>query len=143
VEGEVVKVRFFLEEATGVPGFEVADDRYGPLGSLLTREVQIIDKWALDVLDDLTRIQLGQAKRAEWLGNGWSGEISPNGLHLEDLHSDDWRGDYSLDLAREVTLEYVCFLLPDVDARSAALVRWEAEEGRPHAARADVIVTKV
>jgi hypothetical protein len=104
----------------------------------LTSDVQYIDKWALDLLDGVVRVQEGAAAQEDWEGNGWAGDIRPDGMHLQDLHSDDWRGDYSLALVRAVTLDYIRFLLPDPDERARALAAWETDEGRPHPARADL-----
>jgi hypothetical protein len=131
-------LRFFRDQRFNAPSYESTDDSFTALGSLLTSDVQNVDKWALDLLDAIAQVDAGTSAREEWEGNGWSGEIRPDGLHLQDLHSDDWRGEYTLDVAREVVIDYIRFLRPDAQSRADALARWEADQGRPHPARAEI-----
>jgi hypothetical protein len=128
----------FYRDSFGGPNYEPCDDSYLALGSLLTSDIQNVDKWALDLLDALVRVQSGTSAAEEWEGNGWAGVIRPSGLHLDDLHSDEWHGDYTLDLARDVTVAYLRFLVPDAADRARSLAEWETWKGRSHPARDDI-----
>lgn len=131
-------LRFYRDAQTGVPRFEPKEDTYSALGSLLTGDIANSNFALLEFLEGIDRVRLGTSTHEEWEGNGWSGDIRPDGLHLQDLHSEDWRGDYSLDLAWNVAMDYLRFLLSDQKARASALERWEAVRGRAHPARGDM-----
>jgi len=131
-------LRFFFDDKYDAANFEPTDDEYTALGSLLTGDFMTVDTWVLDFLDAVVRLQTGDIDHWGWSGNGWDAELDPDGVHLQDLHTEDWNGDYTLDFVREVTLDYLCFLLPDPDERSSALARWETSEKRPHAAGVDI-----
>ncbi len=131
-------LRFYRDERFNAPSYEARDGSFAALGSLMTGDLGSSSFAVLLLLDGVELVRQGRSARDEWLGNGWEGEILPDGMHLQDLHTDDWRGDYSLDVVRDVTLDYLRFLLPDPEQRAAAVAAWEAAEGRPHPARADL-----
>jgi hypothetical protein len=118
----------------GAPGFMVADDSYSALGSMLTSDVQNVESWCRDLLAMIERIRGGAAQES-WQGNSWSATLSAAGLHLQDLYSDDWQGDHSLDDAHSVVLKYLDFLAPGAGRKSAVVMEWESKNGRRHPCR--------
>lgn len=131
-------LRFYRDERSGVPCFVPADDTYSALGSLMTGDIGNSGFGLLELLEGIELVRLDQSPREEWEGNGWAGAIRPDGLHLEDLHSDDWRGQYDLQTARAVSLAYLRFIVPESEARARVLARWEAANGHPHPARDNI-----
>jgi hypothetical protein len=118
--------------------FASDDDSLSALGSLLIDDVMNSTAGALYLLEKVENVRSGVSTHEAWEGNGWVADISTTGLHAKDLHSDDWEGDYGLDLVRSTVLDYLRFIAPTAADRSDALGRWEDSEGRPHPVRADV-----
>ena len=129
-------IRFFRDAEYNAPSFETADDAYSAIGSLMTSDIQAIEEWCLLLLSLVEDVKSGAEESQSWEGNSWTADILPNGVHLQDLHSDDWSGDYTLDQAHEVMLQYWNFLMPDRDGKARAIEKWESEEGRTHPCRA-------
>jgi hypothetical protein len=132
-------LRFYRDAATDAPRFETPDDSYSALGSLLTGDIAGSTFGLLEFLEGVELVNTGSAELEEWNGNGWSGAIRSVGVHLQDLHSDDWSGDYSLAFARQIALDYLDFLVVDPRARDEALHRWESRKGRRHPMRDEIL----
>jgi len=128
-------IRFFRDAQYNAPSFEATDDAYSAIGSMLTSDIQSIEEWCLLLLSLVEDVKSGQESSQSWEGNSWTADILPGGLHLQDLNSDDWTGDYTLDQAHEVMLAYWNFLIPQPDAKTRAIEKWESDEGRRHPCR--------
>ena len=61
----------FARNEHGAPTFQVADDSYGAIGSLLTGDVQAVPAWSLDLLAWVEDVRLQRAG-----GNGLTGEFA-------------------------------------------------------------------
>ena len=125
----------FLRDQYNGPDYRVLDDAYSALGSMLVSDVQNDTLWCLRILGWVEDMRSGRPSNDQWGGNSWSAELAPDGLHLQDLYSDDWRGDYSLDEAHDVVLKYFDFLAPGTGEKERAIAAWEAEAGRVHPCR--------
>jgi hypothetical protein len=118
--------------------FEPVDESFSALGSLLTDDVQGSTTITLDLLQKVERVRLGITQIEIWGGNGWVGEMQPTGMHIEDRFSDDWVGNYSLDVTKNAVMDYLRYLAPSSEERNAALARWEADAGHEHPAHNDI-----
>jgi hypothetical protein len=118
--------------------FEPTDESFSALGSLLTDDVQGSVEIALDLLQKVERVRLGITQMETWGGNGWVGEMRATGVHVDDRHSDDWSGDYGIDVVRGAVLDYLRYLVPEPDERIRAVARWEADAGLRHPAHDDI-----
>jgi len=127
----------FLRDESNSPSFD-SDERLSALGSLLTSDVQTEKVWNLNLLAWIDDVRTGRLPEQSWQGNSWLAYITPGGMDLEDLYSDDWRGSYSLDEAQRVLLDYLRFLAPSAVDRARAVADWEEENGREHPLRAQV-----
>ncbi|WP_329259050.1 hypothetical protein OG417_21890 [Actinoallomurus sp. NBC_01490] len=119
----------------GAPTFEVTDDSYGAIGSLLTSDVQNVPPWSLDLLARVEDVRAGRSAEESWQGNSWGVRITPRGLYLQDLYS-DWSENYPLDAAHDVMIKYWMFLTAGSPNEATAEVNeWEAKAGRAHPCR--------
>jgi hypothetical protein len=119
----------------GVPEFATDDDAWSAFGSFLTADLQTSTWTVLDILEAVEWVRQGRSRLEEIAGNSWTGTITPGGLHLQDLYSDDWSGDYSLDDAHEGLIAYWNYLTADLGAKAVALEKRESGKGRPHPCR--------
>jgi hypothetical protein len=125
----------FSRNEYGAPAFQLTDDSYGAIGSLLTGDVQNVPAWILDLLAWVEDVREGRSAGQTWQGNSWGLGITPGGLQLQDLYS-DWAESYSLDAGHDVMLRYWMFLTGGSPAEAAAEVqKWEAGAGREHPCR--------
>lgn len=127
------RITFSLDERN-IPWFKAEDENYGPIGSLLTSDVQNVEPWCLNLLAWIEDVRNGTSKQESWQGNSWGVLIRPAEFSQQDIYS-DWSGSYSLDDAHEVILEYWRFMAPSPAGRSHAIAEWETENGRAHPCR--------
>jgi hypothetical protein len=127
-------IRFYRGDFNA-PSFDVTDDAYSAIGSLMTSDVQNVGGLCLDLLAWAEDLRAGRLEHQSWHGNSWAAEMTPQGVALSDLYSDDWQGNYSLSEAHEVMLTYWNFLSPTNDEKSREMAEWESEFGRVHPCR--------
>ncbi|MFC4050777.1 hypothetical protein ACFOY4_13855 [Actinomadura syzygii] len=128
------RIRFFRNEF-GVAASEPAHPDYGALGSMLTSDVQSDVTSCLDVLAWTEDVWHGPDDQNSWQGNSWRVVVDGQGVHLSDLYSDDWTGDYQFSEAHEIVLAYLAFIAPEGPALRTALNTWESEWKRSHPCR--------
>ena len=130
-----VPIGFQPGEPSGAIDFVVLDEAWSAFGSFMTSDIQGSTSALLDVLAAVEDALRGEVDHVPLSGNSWEGWITPSGMHLEDMFSDDWRGDYPLDQAHEGLFIYWMHLSPTSPERHSEMSRWEAKEGRTHPCR--------
>ena len=111
--------------------YRTKDARLNCIGMWLTGDVQADRSTCLDLLADLEDIAAGRKESESWEGNAWAGELSANGVDLQNLWREQLSAHYPLSEARRIADQY-WRLLASEPGRAAALARWEERNGREH-----------
>ena len=132
-----VPIRFFTS-SLGTPNSQSQDKSWTAFGSLMTSDVQGVAITLMDLLDAVDSVRAGRSGSEPIGGNSWDGTVDTKGLHLQDMHSDDWTGSYTREEPHEGMHARWDHLSPSTDAKLADVQEWEELANRNHPCRSDL-----
>jgi uncharacterized protein YacL (UPF0231 family) len=125
----------FLRDRYGAITGRTETGHFNELGSWLVTDIQEYSPDCLLVLARLEDVRSGRSALEEWNGNAYSVKVTPGGVEVDCVHTDDPATSYSYEDAHSVALKYWEFIAPEVDDKNRALAVWENENARQHPCR--------
>ncbi|GAA2467400.1 hypothetical protein ACFPFX_10915 [Streptomyces mauvecolor] len=117
----MIRTQYYVKDAFGVPEFS-GPDELSTLGEWVAADIQLSPLSVLEAIDLVAEAKANPGFAPEDLdGNAHTVTISPQGVRVENFFVEHVQGEYTLDDAFRVLVDfwdYCCLAIPEkVDAR--------------------------
>ncbi|MEU8434975.1 hypothetical protein AB0F18_19030 [Streptomyces sp. NPDC029216] len=111
----MIRTKYYAEDAFGMPDFS-GPDELSTLGQWVTADIQLSPLSVLEAIDLVTEAKANPSFAPEDLdGNAHTATISPEGVRVENYFVEHVQGEYTLDDAFRVLVDfwdYCCLANP-------------------------------